>query len=151
MRNDPRPEDCAGMARNCLSASLRRTERIVTRHYDAHLAASGLTAVQLPILASIASIADPTFRTLAEQLDLDRSTLSRNLALLSERRLVTIAPSAGPKAGRISLTPTGRAALRKAYALWRDAQKELETTLSAGGLADALDLLKALRRAVRPS
>ena len=75
-------EDCLAMARLCLSASLRRTERLVTRHYDSYLADAGVTAVQLPMLATIAAVPEPTFRLLTEQLDVDRSALSRNLALL---------------------------------------------------------------------
>lgn len=137
------------MSRLCLSASLRKTERLVTRHYDAHLEQSGVTAVQLPMLATIFAMEEPTFRNLSEQLDLDRSTLSRNLALLGAKRLVTIGPSSGPKPGRISLTAKGRTALRDAYGHWLEAQKELEKALSASSVTDTLQTLKSLRRAVR--
>jgi DNA-binding MarR family transcriptional regulator len=138
------------MSRLCLSASLRKTERLVTRHYDSYLAHSGVTAVQLPMLATISAMEEPTFRTLSEQLDLDRSTLSRNLALLGEKRLVSIGPSSGPKPGHISLTSKGRNALRDAYAQWTEAHRELENALSASStVSDTLQTLKSLRRAVR--
>ncbi len=150
--HDPLPrEDCVAMARSCVSANLRKTERIVTRHYDSYLAESGITAVQLPMLAIIAAVEEPTFRLLAAQLDLDRSTLSRNLALLRAKRLVKIGLSSGPKPGRILLTPTGHAALRRAYGCWREAQRALENVLSAEALNAAIGALKILRRAVRGS
>lgn len=139
------------MARLCISANLRKTERIVTRHYDAYLAKSGISAVQLPILAIIAAADEPTFRLLAEQLELDRSTLSRNLALLEGRRLVKIAPSSGPKPGRIALTASGAAALRDAYRCWSQAQRALEQVLPGESLPEMVGKLKLLRRAARGS
>lgn len=146
---DPSTEDCQAMARACLSANLRRTERVITRHYDAYLADAEVTAVQLPILASIAAAEEPTFRLLAEQLDLDRSTLSRNLTLLRDRRLVNIGPSSGPKPGRIALTAKGKATLRRAHALWQDAQAALVDSVSSSTMDEAIRLLKVLRRAAR--
>jgi DNA-binding MarR family transcriptional regulator len=146
-----RREDCLAMSRLCISANLRKTERIVTRHYDAYLAESGISAAQLPILAIIAAADEPTFRLLAAQLDLDRSTLSRNLALLEGRRLVKIAPSSGPKPGRLSLTARGTAALRDAYRCWTKAQRALEQVLPDASLTEMVGKLKVLRRAARGS
>jgi DNA-binding MarR family transcriptional regulator len=137
------------MSRLCISANLRKTERIVTRHYDSYLAESGVTAVQLPMLAIIAAAEEPTFRLLAAQLDLDRSTLSRNLALLRGKRMVKIGPSSGPKPGPISLTAKGQAALRRAFLRWSEAQRKLEEILSPDALTETVGLLKVLRRAVR--
>lgn len=137
------------MYRLCVSTSLRKTERIVTRHYDAHLAESGITAVQLPILAAIGGAAEPTFRMLAEQLELDRSTLSRNLALLERRGLLVIGPSSGPKPGLLGLTPEGNDTLVRAHKLWLDAHGSLESAVSGAGLAQGLRFLRRLRSAVR--
>ena len=139
------------MARLCVSANLRRTERVITRHYDVYLAESGLTAVQLPIVASIAAAEEPTFRLLAEQLDLDRSTLSRNLTLLRNRRLVKIDAPSGPKPGLIALTAKGKEALRHAHRCWREAQAALADSVSSPTLDEAIRLLKVLRRAMHGS
>lgn len=143
------PDDCKAMARLCLSASLRRTERLVTRHYDAYLEPAGITAVQLPILASIAVAGEHTFRQLSEELELDRSTLSRNLALLQRRGLLDVGASSGPKAGGITLTANGHQTLRRAHKLWLEAHRKLESSLSEGGVAQGLRFLKRLRRAAR--
>jgi DNA-binding MarR family transcriptional regulator len=148
---DPSRDDCVAMARLCVSANLRRTERVITRHYDAYLAESGLTAVQLPIVASIAAAEEPTFRLLAEQLDLDRSTLSRNLTLLRNRRLVKIDAPSGPKPGLIALTAKGKEALRHAHGCWREAQAALADSVSSPTLDEAIRLLKVLRRAMHGS
>jgi DNA-binding MarR family transcriptional regulator len=148
---DPSRDDCVAMARLCLSANLRRTERVITRHYDEYLAESGLTAVQLPILACIAAAEEATFRLLAEQLDLDRSTLSRNLTLLRDRRLVKLGAPSGPKPGLIALTARGKEALRDAHGRWREAQAALADSVSSPTLDETIRLLKLLRRAKRGS
>lgn len=121
----------------------------MTRHYDAYLAESGLTAVQLPILAAIAAAEEPTFRSLAEDLGLDRSTLSRNLALLRGRRLVKIDAPSGPKPGLIALTAGGKEALRDAHGRWCEAQAALADAVSRRTFDEAVRVLKVLRRAMR--
>lgn len=146
---EPDPEQCLTMARSCLSASLRRTERLVTRHYDAHLAGSGVTAAQLPILATIHAVPEPTFRLLAEQLDLDRSTLSRNLSLLERRGLLEIGASSGPKPALLGLTRKGREALRRAHVRWTAAHRELDEALAAPTLTKVLTSLRSVRRRAR--
>ena len=149
LRQEPGPDECRGMSRLCLSTNLRRTERLVTRHYDAYLAKAGVTAVQLPILALIAIGSEPSFRLLASELDLDRSTLSRNLSLLERDGLVEVGPSSGPKPGLISLTRKGRTALQRGYRQWTEAHRELEKILTGDSLAAGLEFLKSLRRGVR--
>lgn len=146
---NPSDDECRTMARQCLSANLRRTERLVTRHYDSYLAGTGVTAVQLPILGIVATVEEPSFRVLAKELDLDRSTLSRNLAVLERDGVLTIAASSGPKPGLISLTAKGRAALRQAWPRWNEAHRVLETALSRDGLSLGLGFLRTLRQGVR--
>jgi len=143
------PDQCRAMARSCLSMNLRRTERLVTRHYDAYLARSGVTAVQLPILAAVATLDEPTFRTLSAELELDRTTLSRNLAILQRDGLLDVGPSSGPKAGPISLTPKGRRSLERAYPLWNEAHRTLEEALPDSSVAPGLRFLKRLREAAK--
>ncbi len=148
-REEPGRDECLRMNRLCLSANLRKTERLITRHYDTYLADAGVTAVQLPILAILASAEVPTFRLLSQELGLDRSTLSRNLALLQRAGLVLIGPSSGPKPGLISLTPRGRETLQRGYQRWTQAQAHLETLLTNGEIEEGLAFLKTLRRGAR--
>lgn len=142
-------DDCRAMARLCLSMNLRKTERLVTRHYDSYLAEAGVTAAQLPILAAVATLAEPTFRTLSAELELDRTTLSRNLSLLQRRGLLSVGPSSGPKAGPIALTAKGRQALRRAHRLWLDAHRALEGVLTNSSVAQGLRFLRRLRQAAK--
>lgn len=145
----PDREECLNMARNCASMNLRRTERLITRHYDSYLERSGVTAVQLPMLAMIHSAPEPTFRLLTEQLELDRSTLSRNLALLQRLGFIEIGAPIGPKPGPLKLTVKGRRVLRTAHELWLRAHADLMDLLSDGEYVDGLSFLKRLRGSAR--
>lgn len=145
----PNREECLHMARNCASMNLRRTERLITRHYDSYLEPSGVTAVQLPMLAMIHSAPEPTFRLLTEQLELDRSTLSRNLALLQRLELIEIGAPAGPKPGLLKLTAKGRRVLRSAHLRWQKAHTDLTKLLGDEVFASGLSFLKRLRGSAR--
>lgn len=147
----PSYEECRAMWGLCLSANLRRTERLVTRHYDAYLEQTGVSAVQLPILGIVAVADEPSFRLLADELELDRSTLSRNLSVLQRGGMLTIGASSGPKPGKIALTTKGRATLRRAHALWTEAHRALENALSGQELSTGLTFLRSLRRGARPA
>jgi DNA-binding MarR family transcriptional regulator len=137
------------MSKLCLSMNLRRTERLVTRHYDSYLEPAGVSAVQLPMLATIAAAPQPTFRMLTEQLGLDRSTLSRNLALLERIGYVDVGPSSGPKPGLISLTAKGRQVLSRAHVQWKNAHRALMEELDEASLQDGMMFLKRLRQEAR--
>lgn len=145
----PSRDECLAMSRLCLSANLRRTERLVTRHYDSWLADAGVTAVQLPMLAIISSAEQPTFRVLTEQTGLERSTLSRNLGLLQRIGYVELGPSSGPKPGLISLTPKGRDVLRKAHVQWKRAHGELMKLLDQDAFEGGMQFLRRLRKGAR--
>lgn len=145
----PHRDECLAMNRLCLSANLRRTERLVTRHYDAYLAEAGVTAVQLPILAIIASAPEPTFRLLTEVLELERSTLSRNLALLERLDYVAIGPSSGPKPGLLALTDQGTDVLARAHRQWKRAHRALVTAFDDEAITSGMGFLKHLRGRAR--
>jgi DNA-binding MarR family transcriptional regulator len=145
----PDRDECLAMARTCLSATLRKTERLITRHYDSYLESAGVTAVQLPMLAMIATAEAPTFRLLTEQLELDRSTLSRNLALLQRMGYIEIGPPMGPKPGPIKLTRKGRNVLRTAHVQWQRAHRELMQLLDGDSYTAGITFLKRLRGSAR--
>jgi len=147
--SEPGVEECRAMNKLCLSAALRKTERLVTRHYDRYLAKAGVTAVQLPILAFIAGADEPTLRKVTEQFELDRSTLSRNLGVLQRDGLVELGPSSGPKPGRLSLTRKGKSTLRRAWTQWQAAHEALVGAAGDREAADVTALLRGLRRSVR--
>jgi DNA-binding MarR family transcriptional regulator len=130
---------------SCACLALRRTGRIATQIYDAHLQASGLTVGQFGVLARIygSSLSRPplTMKELSNALGLDPTTLNRTLKPLEAQALISSAPDQQDRRVRcIRLTAAGRERLARALPLWRAADDELrqavgaETALALGGL-----------------
>ena len=119
----------------CTCARLRKLTRRLTRIYDAHLAAAGIKVTQYSLLAN-AVRGERTLSEFATELDMDRSTLSRNLAPLAAQGWVSISVGSDPRSRSVSVTATGRRKLKAALPLWRKAQCETEAILGPSGVAD---------------
>ena len=119
----------------CTCARLRKLTRRLTRIYDAHLSAQGIKVTQYSLLANAAR-GERTLSEFAAELEMDRSTLSRNLAPLAERGWVSIAVGADPRSRSISVTAAGRRKLKTTLPLWRKAQCEVEALLGAASVGE---------------
>jgi DNA-binding MarR family transcriptional regulator len=65
-------------------------------------------------------------------LDLERTTLGRNLRIMERRRLVKLSTGGDQRQRLVSLTPRGRAAFKAAVPLWHRAQDTVNRELSRG-------------------
>lgn len=114
----------------CTCARVRRLARRVTNLYDRALAPSGLRVTQFSLLSQLVGGDGVPIGTLAAALDMDRTTLTRNLKPLVDGGLVVLAPSADD--GRVRavwLTRNGRRRHGQARRLWRRAQDDVDRTL----------------------
>src|SRR5260370_25568033 len=98
--------------RRCACATIRRTDRVLTQFYDEILAPSGLYVTQFTTLATLAEAAPITINRLAEILVMDRTTLTRNLELLTKQQLVRIDEGQDRRTRLEFLTQEGEQALR---------------------------------------
>lgn len=117
----------------CTCSRMRRLTRRLTALYDEHLAAAGLRVTQYALLVTLnkeGGAAGVTLSDLASAMDMDRTTLTRNLKPLESQRLVKIAADASDgRARRARITPGGLKALNTARAGWRAAQSQVARTL----------------------
>ena len=120
------PAAPAGLAGGrCVAGALRRAARAVTRHYDEHLAPSGLTIARFSLLSTLARMGTPTLAAYARDLAMDRTTLLRNLRAVADEGLVAVEPARGGRSKTARLTGRGAAALRRAKPYWHAAQRAL--------------------------
>ena len=110
------------VANTCACFNLRKASRTVTQLYDEILQPSGLLATQFTLLVAIALAGSVTITHLAEELVMDRTTLTRNLKPLERQGLIEIAPGQDQRTRVVTLTASGREALVKAIPLWEQAQ-----------------------------
>ena len=123
-------------ATSCACYNLRRAARAVTQVFDSYLDEVGLKATQFTILAVLSYKSDeaPTVTALAESLVLEQSSLSRNLAVLERKGHVKLVPGADRRERIITLTRSGRAAVVRAYPVWRRAQDAVASGVPAAEL-----------------
>ena len=109
-------------AATCLSTRVRQLSRIVTRVYDDALRPLGITASQFTLLTQLANQDGITAVEIGSSLDIEKSTLSRNLKRLLALGHLTMDPPAGRRGRGLHLTPKGQDVIHKAYPVWREAQ-----------------------------
>ncbi|MCZ7596297.1 MarR family winged helix-turn-helix transcriptional regulator [Hyphomicrobium sp.] len=118
-------------ANACLATRVRQLSRIVTRVYDDAMRPLGITASQYTLLAQLAARDAITAVEIGHELDIEKSTLSRNLKRLLALGHINMDPPAGRRGRGLHLTPKGQAILKDAFPIWQDAQKRAFTVMGA--------------------
>jgi DNA-binding MarR family transcriptional regulator len=100
--------------------------------YEAELRGAGMNPAQFELMCSLRARPGLSQAALAEAMDVDQTTLSRNVRLLAGQGWVTV--SGGVKDRRVSayaLSDAGEGALQAAMPLWQRAKARV-----AGSLGD---------------
>lgn len=124
----------------CICINLRRAARVMSHLYDEALADSGLKITQFSLLRNIERSEPVPISVLAEAMELDRTTLARNLAPLQRKRLVTLSAGDDQRVTEIRLTDSGRAAIARALPMWKDAQVQIVQSLSSERIEQLQDI-----------
>jgi DNA-binding MarR family transcriptional regulator len=126
---------------NCTCYRLRQSARLTSRLYDGFLAPVGLGIGQFGILVTVSAMEGGSITELAAALQMERTTLTRNLVPLQKLGYLVVAPALDKRVKAVSLTNQGTIALNKAMPLWQAAQRSLERQL---GLNEVKTLNAAL-------
>src|SRR5215813_9728017 len=106
----------------CLSTRIRQLNRIITRVYDDAMRPLGITASQFTLLTQLAQQDGITAVDIGHTLDIEKSTLSRNLKRLLKDGHITMDPPAGRRGRGLHLTPKGAQVIHEGFPVWREAQ-----------------------------
>jgi DNA-binding MarR family transcriptional regulator len=118
------------MYTDCYCTQLRRASGGLTKIYDEALRPQGLRITQFSLLRALDRLGKATLTELADELALDRTTMSRSVKLLIEAGWVDA--TAGEKDGRekiLKLNDRGRKTIQDALPLWSKAQGRVEKHL----------------------
>ncbi|PWT75978.1 MAG: MarR family transcriptional regulator [Proteobacteria bacterium] len=136
----------------CTCSKLRRLTRRVTAVYDRALSAAGMRVTQYSLLSNLRGLRGVPVSQLAEMLDMDRTTLTRNLRPLLDAGWVAVEPSAEDARVRlVHITAAGDAQWRLARTYWRHAQDEVNATIGAGNVTTLHNLLDRYVPLFRPA
>ena len=133
----------------CACANLRRATRVVTQVYDAALSPVGIRATQFTLLATLAITGEVALTRLAEELVMDRTTLTRNLKPLIARCLVRVEKARDQRVRHIRLSDDGMQLFQLARPRWGKIQAQLMERLGPARMVSVLDDLNATMEAAR--
>ena len=123
------------IARSCIAVRLRLLNRVVTNFYDEALRPVGLKVSQLNILIVTAKLGLARPAQVCEILQLDVSTLSRNVKPLQTHDWLEVVPDEDARAQPFRLTPQGKRLIEKAVPAWEQAQRQAIELLGDEGIA----------------
>ena len=121
--------------RGCTNLKLRQLDRVVTRHYDAYVAATGLKNTQYSLLSHVVLLGPIRPSDLAQRMGLDASTLTRNLQLLVAQGWLQQGPGKDARSRLVEATKEGRLKRLEAQRAWKQAQLALNERLGAKRVA----------------
>jgi DNA-binding MarR family transcriptional regulator len=113
----------------CLCTGLRQAALAATKFYDDALQPTGLKITMFRLLRRIGEADAPTMTQLADIVQLDRSTLGRNLRVLERLGLVQLSDGEDERTKTIELTTAGLRKLEAALPLWANAQRRMKKRL----------------------
>ena len=118
MAKVPSPLDCA-----CFNT--RKTARVLGQVYDRALEPSGLKNTQFTALAVADAYDGISITELSKAMEIERTTLTRNLKLLERDGLVKVGPGADGRSKTVVLTAKGKRRLGAALPLWQNAHERM--------------------------
>ena len=123
------------IARACTALRLRLLNRVVTNLYDDALRPLGLKVSQLNVLVVTAKLGLAQPAKVCDILQLDTSTLSRNVDRMRAKGWLEVVPGEDARTQLFRLTPQGKRLIEKAVPAWEQAQRRAQELLGDDGVA----------------
>jgi DNA-binding MarR family transcriptional regulator len=123
------------IAASCIAVRLRLLNRVVTSLYDDALRPLGLKVSQLNILVVVAKLGVARPAQVCEILQLDTSTLSRNVERMRARGWLEVVAERDARSQPFRLTNQGKKLIEKAIPAWEKAQRQASDLLGSEGTA----------------
>jgi DNA-binding MarR family transcriptional regulator len=122
------------IVRDCLAVRVRLIGRTITGLYDRAVQGHGLSIAQVNLLAALGKVGPCAPTKLGDALQLERSTVSRNLNLLLKRGWIEAVSSDAKGVREVALTPAGRHKVDSVLPDWRHAQQQAAQLLGPAGV-----------------
>jgi DNA-binding MarR family transcriptional regulator len=115
----------------CSSFKLRQLSRRVSQHFDRVVGAAGLKTTQYSLLTHVMQLEPVRPGDLAADMEMDASTLTRNLQPLIAQGWVAVGPGDDGRSRFVTLTDAGRDKRAEAQREWKRAQLAFNEELGA--------------------
>ena len=125
----------------CHCLNLRRAAQSMTDYYNTALAPSNINLTQYSLLKTLRRLEPVNVSELAKAMQLDRTTLVRNLKSIMEKEYITDLALSAKRDRQLQLTAKGQETLEAATILWNNAQDNVQSYLGQDKLAMLTALL----------
>lgn len=129
---------------SCYCIVLRKASRRISALYDEALEPHGINIAQFSAIRTIKRNAPISLTELAHKLDLDRSTVGRNMKVLERMGIVVSETGKDQREALLSLTPEGMALLERTDPIWEEVQNQVESRLGPDHARQLGELLAAI-------
>lgn len=129
----------------CYSMMLREAARRVSSIYDEALSPLQINIAQFSLLRRIERLQPVSMTDLAQSAQLDRSTIGRNIKVLSRMGLVeTGRADRDQREATVGLTGAGAELLARAGPIWDQCQRDMEARLGPIKITALEDILRSI-------
>lgn len=129
---DERRKQAGLMLQTCIAGRTRLVNRVVNSIFDETLRPAGLRNGQLTLLCVVCYMGRVKPRELEKILQMDASTISRNVKRLKRKGWLRTLPAEDERSHYVALRAEGLARIEKALPYWRQAQERAAELLGAG-------------------
>lgn len=122
-------EDVRSQRHVCFAEQLRSANRAINKLYTEHLGDADIGIAQLSLLIRLYYFGEITLSRLAQNLETDRTTLTRNVQILERSGHLEIIAGEDRRQRRLRLTDHGFESLKTTIPRWLKAQEVLRLQL----------------------
>jgi DNA-binding MarR family transcriptional regulator len=123
------PSPAAVTPKGCSSLKLRQLSRRVSQEFDAVVGNAGLKTTQYSLLSHVVRLGPVRPGQLAAVMEMDASTLTRNLQPLVSQGWVEVGPGEDRRSRQVAITEAGAAKHAQAQKEWKRAQQAFNARL----------------------
>ena len=116
---------------NCICKDLRRSSRNISQIYNKNLKKSGeiINTNQVSILVALTQFKKIKISKICQQLNMERTTISRNLNVLKKYDLIYFVSGADNRIKFVNISDEGKRVLIKIFPFWENAQNQIKKLL----------------------
>ena len=135
MSNRSKEPDLETVVKTCIAVRVRLLNRVITNFYDDALRPLGVKTSQMNVLILTARMGLARPAKVCEILQMDTSTLSRNVERLRAKGWLEVVPEEDARAQPFRVTDKGWKLIEKSLPAWEEGQRRATELLGSEGVA----------------
>jgi DNA-binding MarR family transcriptional regulator len=130
--------------KECIAVRVRLINRLITNEFDRELEKYGITSSQAAILGYLLSIQGGSPSEICKGLQIEKSTVSRNLARLKEKGWISAAESKSDRSKKVTVTKAGIQTFKRMFPSWEKALNKTKGMLGPSNVKLIHEITKSL-------